>query len=240
MAEHWLWAMDLVSILVAFLYGQDDDGMELYFTSSRKPEGTFREPCEFIEATHRMKPVSISGPTTPSATTAQPPINPSILRTVTTSTSSSNEFYREDISESLESILDQWSRKHAKREKKKLTLIILTDGIWSGVSDIVPDIIDHEPADAKGNIYKMILGSLDSRYDEEDETRAIMSKDAGSVLEDFANDKDDGNDDERRNMISQIAHSIAGPVRQGGDLQEDRNSQYTTHSSGGGFDKGPR
>ena len=41
------------------------------------------------------------------------------------------------------------------------------------------DVIDHEPAD--GNIYKMILGSLDDRYDDE-QTDTVTGDDVGNAL----------------------------------------------------------
>ncbi|KAK3365510.1 hypothetical protein B0T24DRAFT_636000 [Lasiosphaeria ovina] len=287
MDEYWLWAMDLVSVLVAFLYGQDDDGMELYFTSSRAPVGSFHEPKQFIEAMSRMKPKPRSrlggSPSAPTPS-ALPPGSPFIMRTGTTSTTSSNQLDQEDIRESLAEILEQWGRKHAKKEKKKLTLIILTDGVWPGISkketvaneiiralekwqdkvplkeqlgsrglsiqfvrfgddpkaieildwmdnelstmngEQLPDIIDHEPA--TGNIYKMILGSLDSRYDEDDDNRTVRPEDGGS--ETYPTDADG----EHGDIVSEVARSVHS--RSGG------SSQYIIHS-GGAFDRtGPR
>ncbi|KAK9802150.1 hypothetical protein SCARD494_00083 [Seiridium cardinale] len=251
MHEHWIWARDLLSVLTAFLYKQDDDGMDLYFTSRRQVVGTFKEPKQFVEAMDQHRPQQpeaaqpTSKPTVMTNTHSIQHAAPSRSSTAETSSSSrSNEHNPEDIRYVLKDILDHWATKF-KRKKKKLTLIILTDGIWHNVKEkhtvadeivtslqrwqdkdvlkkqlesrglsiqfvrfgdnedakieldrmdtnlttrngtrlpyvalrsvdlqdhtnIKPsDIIDHEPAD--GNIYKMILGSLDERYDIDDE-----------------------------------------------------------------------
>ncbi|KAL1880072.1 hypothetical protein Daus18300_001435 [Diaporthe australafricana] len=230
MAEHWIHVKDIVSVLVALLYGQDDDGIDLYFTSSKQLVGTFDEPKQFVEEMNKHRPshgthCKVVSPVHDPQPDFLPP--DSIPRATTASTASSNEL-NENITEVLDGILETWSKNFMVNEKKKLTLIILTDGVWPGVSNKatliagiihtleraqnkkmlrkqleerglsiqfvrfgydeaaigalesldnnligtdgqpLPDIIDHEPAN--GNIYKMILGSLDSKYDEDTQT----------------------------------------------------------------------
>ncbi|KAJ0103838.1 uncharacterized protein J7T55_000466 [Diaporthe amygdali] len=231
MAEHWIYARELLSVLVAFLYGQDDDGIDLYFTSSSELVGTFHEPKQFFQEMNNHCPSHGSHREFKAGQTSIQDLqsdfipSDSIPRATTTSTASSNEV-NENITHVLDGILGNWSSNFIKKEKKKLTLIILTDGIWSGVRNKgtvkggivhaveraqnqgalrkqigerglsiqfvrfghdeeaiaklehmdnnledtdgqpLPDIIDHEPAD--GNIFKMILGSLDSKYDDDD------------------------------------------------------------------------
>lgn len=232
MTEHWIYARDLVSVLVAFLHGQDDDGIDLYFTASSQPVGTFHEPKQFVEEMNKHRPYDGSQPkfsdtqsllgNTPSEFV--PP--QSIPRAGTASTASSSELGEtRNINEVLDGILRPWSTGFHEGDKKKLTLIVLTDGIWAGVRNKrivasciknavetalnrgplrkqlgqrglsiqfvrfgndpqameildymdnhlagddgkpLPDIIDHEPAN--GDVVKMILGSLDPRYDED-------------------------------------------------------------------------
>ncbi|KAH6656535.1 hypothetical protein BKA67DRAFT_531800 [Truncatella angustata] len=234
MQKHWMFARDLLVVLTAFLYGQDDDGMDLYFTSRRQKVGTYEEPKDFFEEMGRNKPQRAAK----GQPSSEPPSMariPSMYKTTpprtnthaTTSSTASNELNAEDIRDSLREILDNWGSRQFKKKGKKLTLIIFTDGIWNDVkqkqsvsrqivsllewwldknthkeqlenrglsiqfvrfgndTDAIeeldrmdknltmsdgtqlPDIIDHEPAE--GNIYKMILGSLDERYDVDDE-----------------------------------------------------------------------
>lgn len=137
MAEHWTHAKDLVSVLVAFLYGQDDDGIDLYFTSSKHPFGPFDEPKQFVEEMNKHRPShgSHRKVATP-VDDPQPEFSPpdSIPRATTSSTASSNEL-NENITDVLDGILENWSKGFTAKEKKKLTLVILTDGVWPGVSN---------------------------------------------------------------------------------------------------------
>lgn len=83
----------------------------------------------------------------------------SIPRAATASTASSNET-SENINEVLYGILRNWSTSFMKKEKKKLTLIVLTDGVWSGVhkKGIVANGITHavETAQGKGSLRKQL------------------------------------------------------------------------------------
>lgn len=175
MAEHWIYARDLVSVLVAFLYGQDDDGIDLYFTSSSQLVGTFHEPKQFFEEMNKYRPSNgsqqnVSGTQNLAKDTKSGFIAPdSIPRAATASTASSNEL-SENINDVLYGILRNWSNrftkkeeeKLTKKEKKKLTLIVLTDGVWAGVDKkgIVANGIVYavETAQNRGGSLKKELG----------------------------------------------------------------------------------
>lgn len=169
MAEHWIYARELVSVLVAFLYGQDDDGIDLYFTDSSQLVGTFHEPKQFVEEMTKHRPNDGSQPKF--SDTQSPTINRQsdfvplqpIPRAGTASTSSSSDLSA-NIYEVLKEILRDWSnrflKKEDKKEKKKLTLIVLTDGIWAGVlrkSIVAREITNAvENAQSRGSLRKQL------------------------------------------------------------------------------------
>ena len=114
MESHWPRVRELVAVIVALLYGQDDNGMEIYFTSSMDPFGPFSEPKDFVRVINKMKPKAAPSPDEADET---------IL----------DEANRaDDIRKVLFHILGLVGKKGYKR---KLTLIILTDGLWKGISD---------------------------------------------------------------------------------------------------------
>ena len=130
MVKHWIWARELLAVLVAFLYGQDDDGMELYFTSSKKAIGTFHQPKEFVELMNKNVPTADDDTYQSSVDrSSMSPVDVSFARSSTVLTSASDESDPEDIREVLGEILTGWSKKYLKQQRK-LTLIVLTDGIW--------------------------------------------------------------------------------------------------------------
>lgn len=156
-----------MSVLVAFLYGQDDDGIDLYFTSSSQLVGTFHEPKQFFAEMSKYRPSNdfqqnlsrtrnLAKDTNSGFT---PP--DSIPRAATASTASSNEL-SENINDVLDEILRNWSTSFTKKEKKKLTLIVLTDGVWAGVQKkgIVANGIVHavETAQNRGGSLRKQLG----------------------------------------------------------------------------------
>ena len=114
---------------MAFLYGQDDDGMELYFTSCKKPVGKLHQPKEFVELMNKNVPNSDDVEQKPIDRSGISPVDTSFARSSTVLTSASDKSNPDDIREVLGDILDGWSRKYLKQQRK-LTLIILTDGIW--------------------------------------------------------------------------------------------------------------
>lgn len=111
MAKHWPRVRELVATLVTLLHGQDDNGMEMYFTSSETKHGPITEPFQFVDIINQMKPkVEISQ-----------------------DRASISEAKRaDDIRKALAQILSLVGQTTYKR---KLTLIILTDGIWKGISN---------------------------------------------------------------------------------------------------------
>ncbi|XMA09784.1 hypothetical protein WAI453_002575 [Rhynchosporium graminicola] len=128
MGDHWPRARDLVAVLVALLHGQDDNGLELYFTSSKKPFGPFVEPREFVD-------------------TIDLPINkPRVSQQADDCDEQGfigvKNGSADNIKEVLFHILDLVGKASYAR---KLTLIIFTDGIWKGVEEkeTVADGISH-------------------------------------------------------------------------------------------------
>jgi hypothetical protein len=106
MAKHWPRVRDLVAVLVTLLHGQDDDGMELYFTSSTKKYGPYSEPKDFVDRINEKKPKEKEEENVQKQT-------------------------EDDIREVLFHILNLVGKPTYER---KLTLIILTDGIWKDIS----------------------------------------------------------------------------------------------------------
>jgi hypothetical protein len=136
MDSHWIYVKDLISVLVAFLYEQDDDGMDLYFTSSKQLIGKgLHEPKQFVEEMNKHRPRAEVQEHKPFAAVSDPHSEflppDSIPRAATASTASSSE-PNENMSEVLDWILENWFHSFMENGKK-LTLIILTDGVWPGV-----------------------------------------------------------------------------------------------------------
>jgi hypothetical protein len=134
MAKYWVFARHLVSLLVALIYDQDDDGMELYFTSSKEPIRKLREPREFVDAMNKMRPRSESEKHNDSL----PNIAETIYRSATgftasepTITGDAHSSHADDIRYTLVHILQRWQEDY----KRKLTLIVFTDGVWKDVKE---------------------------------------------------------------------------------------------------------
>jgi hypothetical protein len=131
MLEHWIWARELVAVLVAMLHNQDKNGMELYFTSCTKPycseRGTqLRMPREFVDAMNKMKPKDPNDAGHDTGHDASSLHNISDAGTASTT----DEVDPDDIRNVLNQILSMWQKEY----KHKLTLIIVTDGVWSGIT----------------------------------------------------------------------------------------------------------
>jgi hypothetical protein len=96
--------------------------MELYFTSSPDKLGPFTEPKQFVELINRNKPRE----------------SPSDNSQGRWSTSATTRETADDIRVVLGRILDKVGDPDKVGEQtynRKLTLIILTDGIWKGIGD---------------------------------------------------------------------------------------------------------
>jgi len=147
MVTHWLWARDLLSVLVAFLYGQDSNGIDLFFTSSKKKHGNYTEPKQFVDAMTKMAPKDSTPNETADQSAASGANFPSTRHhhhhhyhqpnsdTQSDAGSSASmagaaaDVDPNDIRKSLHVILESWSSRY----RRKLTIIILTDGVWSSV-----------------------------------------------------------------------------------------------------------
>jgi len=181
MAKHWIWARELLAVLVAFLYGQDDDGMELYFTSSKKPVGTFHQPKEFVALMNKNAPIADDVEHASVNRSNISPMDTSVARSSTVLTSASNasnEADPEDIREVLGDILDGWSRKYLKQQRK-LTLIVLTDGIWKTPSARTKRMVANE-----------IIRSLEKWQDKEYLNEQLGSRGLSIQFIRFGNDRD--------------------------------------------------
>lgn len=143
MSNHWIYARDILTVLSALLYGQDDDGIDLYFSSCRTAVArNLREPREFIEEMFRFQPKSSASHKEANteiqahAETSHiklPEFSKStISRSGTSSTASTSDHHEHmcSISDVLDGILTDWSANFHKK-KRKLTLIVFTDGVWS-------------------------------------------------------------------------------------------------------------
>ena len=178
MAKHWIWARDLLAVLVAFLYGQDDDGMELYFTSSKKPVGTLHQPKEFVALMNSNIPIIDDVEQTPVNRTSTSTTETSMARSNTMLTSASQESDPDDIREVLGEILAGWSKKYLKQQRK-LTLIVLTDGIWKTPS-----------ARSKRMVANGIIHSLERWQDKGPLNEQLSSRGLSIQFIRFGNDPD--------------------------------------------------
>jgi hypothetical protein len=125
----------LASVLVALLYKQDSDGMELFFTSSSEPVGTFTLPQQFYEEITRMRPVSsdeqTQSITVESQAATSSPTRDHVDEDIRSETSSNSSGGPDiDIRDVLGHILGPSGRAKYNR---KLTVLILTDGVWNGI-----------------------------------------------------------------------------------------------------------
>jgi hypothetical protein len=109
MLEYWPMLRQLVAVLVALLHGQDDNGMEIYFTSSTNKFGSFTEPKDFVDTINAMKPGDKDA------------------RKRAGSTEDANP---DDITDVLLHLLGLAGKAVYK---ENFTLIVLTDGIWKGI-----------------------------------------------------------------------------------------------------------
>lgn len=121
MCQHWPMMRSLVIVLAALLYGQDDNGMDIYFTSSNTRHGPFTEPTEFVKIINKMEPAERYPKTDKQGRKR----------------SLNDDGRANDIRTSLNEILSLVGTqpKHMTKENytRKLTLIIFTDGRWVGI-----------------------------------------------------------------------------------------------------------
>ncbi|KAL8998393.1 MAG: hypothetical protein Q9169_002521 [Polycauliona sp. 2 TL-2023] len=111
MRRHWAWAKALLVTLVEKAAGQDENGLDLSFTLSK--EKLENEKSKSSKWEKRMKEAE---PVTGARTNMRNPLH-KILR------------------QYLEYVKDVWHRKRSQPTKtyRKMTLIVLTDGIWAGM-----------------------------------------------------------------------------------------------------------
>jgi hypothetical protein len=141
---------DTLAVLMAMLYGQDDDGIDLFFTSSTTPHENLKTPADAVKLLTNAQPVgSMSTPHLRRSGISNPAIGKA--------TDPGN------IDKVLTHILFSQIGKD-ERYKRKLTLIILTDAVWPNTNDknVVADKISvflRAQASEYGN-----GKSLDDRY----------------------------------------------------------------------------
>lgn len=128
MDKFWDEATFLLEVPFLKLTGQDKDGIDLSFTQSKVAVSSTKRESNLRKAMER----------------ARPKYQQSVLET--------------DMHAALKGIFDQYSFDVAEAKKKgkrikDLTLIVLTDGIWTAMRD--PDQVRRESSDSakdlKGN-----------------------------------------------------------------------------------------
>ncbi|OIW32045.1 hypothetical protein CONLIGDRAFT_250701 [Coniochaeta ligniaria NRRL 30616] len=109
MIPHWPQMQNILSLLMAMMWGQDDDGIDLFFTSSTKPYEKLMEPWQVIDPLKEKDPKlrSTAGP--------QRPVGPA-------------DKDPDDIYKVLWHILSMIGP--GEKYPKKATILILTDGVW--------------------------------------------------------------------------------------------------------------
>ncbi|KAL8846936.1 MAG: hypothetical protein Q9221_008004 [Calogaya cf. arnoldii] len=120
MKQHWAWAKALLITLVEKAAGQDENGLDLSFTLGK--EKLKNEKSTSSKWEKRMREAA---PMNEARTNMRVPLN-------------------EILSGYLEYVKHIWHQKRFNPTKsyRKMTLIILTDGIWSGMSKNQNAVID--------------------------------------------------------------------------------------------------
>lgn len=111
MAKHWPRIQDVLPLLMAMLSGQDDDGIDLYFTSSTEGYEKLMEPWQLTEPLGHKDPRSRKPGHVAQASKTQ-----------------KTEKDPDDVYEVLTHILNLIGPK--KKYSSKVTILILTDGVW--------------------------------------------------------------------------------------------------------------
>lgn len=125
MARHWPQVQDILQVLMAMMWGQDEDGIDLFFTSSTVPYPRLTEPWQVTDPLKEKDPTGIR------LRTAQSP-----------SAVPATDKDPDDIYEVLSHILRNIGPRQLYR--KKATILILTDGVWpSSNLDVVAREISH-------------------------------------------------------------------------------------------------
>ncbi|KAL8946445.1 MAG: hypothetical protein Q9222_007160 [Ikaeria aurantiellina] len=170
MKPHWAGAKFLLKVLAQKAAGQDDNGLDLSFTlGSTKLQNQKSNSDKWEKAMEKAEPMDGAR---------------------TNMKKSLGDIFADFLSH-----IQHQKRYHPTKSPKNMTLVVLTDGLWTGmgtnqnaVNDIVvnfinqlrklvgelidrpfsiEDIIDTEPSG--GDVNKMLLGSFVEEYDEEDE-----------------------------------------------------------------------
>ncbi|KAL9633797.1 MAG: hypothetical protein Q9204_003254 [Flavoplaca sp. TL-2023a] len=120
MKQHWAWAKALLITLVEKAAGQDENGLDLSFTLGKEKLENKKSISSKWEK--RMREAE---PMNEARTNMKGPLN-------------------EILSEYLEYVKHTWEQKrlNPKKSCRKMTLIILTDGIWSGMGKNQNAVID--------------------------------------------------------------------------------------------------
>lgn len=164
MGEHWPRARELVAVIVALLHGQDDNGMEIYFTSSTKKFGPFTEPKQFTDIINRMRPRATEAGRGEVDDEGSEKKDQGSMQHETA----------DDIRDVLQHILSLVGKKDYDR---KLTLIILTDGVWKGVGD-------------KKSVAKQIANWLERWEDRKALKKLLLVRGLSLQFVQFGNDPD--------------------------------------------------
>lgn len=102
-----------MAVIAAILHGQDKDGIDLYFTSSKQKYDNRVDPKDFVDMINAMNPEKRK------ASSAM-------------SSGSSSSHGAHDPADDIRDVLGHILG--SVRPDKKLTLLIFTDGIWRGIS----------------------------------------------------------------------------------------------------------
>jgi len=125
MTRYWPQVQNILQLLMAMLRGQDDNGIDLFFTSSTKPYRELMEPWQVIDPLKDKHPK------------VQRPGTASVQRPDPTTDRDPDDFYVV-LSHILNSI------GSGNVYTKKTTLLILTDGVWpKSPLDVVARYISH-------------------------------------------------------------------------------------------------
>lgn len=124
MVRHWPQMQNILPLLMAMMWGQDDDGIDLFFTSSTVPYERLMEPWQVIG------PLKEKDPKLRRPGSVQSPAG------------SSTEKDPDDIYKVLSHILSIIGP--GDKYSKKATILILTDGVWpKSNQEVVAEVISH-------------------------------------------------------------------------------------------------
>jgi hypothetical protein len=123
MIRHWPQMHNILPLLMAMMWGQDDDGIDLFFSSSTVPYEKLMEPWQVIN------PLKDKDPKLRKLGSAQPSTDPT-------------EKDPDDIYKVLSHILLMIGP--GDKYPKKATILILTDGVWPRSNqEVVAEAISH-------------------------------------------------------------------------------------------------